>query len=157
MCRYLQVFCMKYLHIPTAVCLTILLYFSRNTYTYLLLYLSLSCCISQEIPTHTYCCICRYLSVFLKKYLHIPTAASATIQLNFKRNTVSVRVFYSASGSAPQPQASSSAPSPLAAAGATYPASSSPPNMSFTLPCTACSAAELSDVLPMALRCSFQR
>ena len=34
MCRYLQVFCMKYLHIPTAVCVTILLYFCKNTCIY---------------------------------------------------------------------------------------------------------------------------
>jgi hypothetical protein len=30
----LQVFCMKYLHIPTAVCVIILLYFCKNTCIY---------------------------------------------------------------------------------------------------------------------------
>jgi hypothetical protein len=34
MCIYVQVFCKKYLHIPTALCVTILLYFARNTCIY---------------------------------------------------------------------------------------------------------------------------
>ncbi len=71
MCQYPAVFCKKYLHIPTAVCVTILLYFSRNTRTYLLLHVSLSCCIFLEIAANTCICMCHYPSVFLSKYVFL--------------------------------------------------------------------------------------
>ncbi len=73
MCHYPAVFYKpeKYLHIPTAVCVTILLYFSRNTSTYLLMYVSLSCCIFQEIAANTCICMCHYTSVFLSKYVFL--------------------------------------------------------------------------------------
>jgi hypothetical protein len=90
MCIYVQVFCKKYLHIPTALCVTILmyfcekyphiptalcvtilLYFARNTCTYLLLYVSLSCCILQEKAANTCICMCQYPSIFLSKYMFL--------------------------------------------------------------------------------------
>ena len=64
--------------IPTDVSVTILLYFEPNTYKYLhgryilkkylLIYVSLSCCICCKIPAHTFICICLY---FLDKYIYI--------------------------------------------------------------------------------------
>ena len=48
--------------IPTAVSVTILLYFDQDTYTYLLLYAP----VLIKIPTHTYCCMRRFLRRFLR-------------------------------------------------------------------------------------------
>ena len=58
--------------IPTAVSVTILLYFDQDTYTYLLLYAP----VLIKIPTHTYCCMRRFLRRFLRGCVAVCAVAS---------------------------------------------------------------------------------
>jgi hypothetical protein len=86
-CRYaIPTWKVSFQEIPsTDVCVTILLYLIQNTCTYLhgryifkkylLMYVSLSCCIWYKIPAHTFICICLYLSVYLLK-IHSHTCRS---------------------------------------------------------------------------------
>jgi hypothetical protein len=70
MCIYVQVFCKKYLHIPTALCVTILLYFARNTCIYCAGFCAGFCAVaSPSARTHR-----RRIAVASPSHRHIASA-----------------------------------------------------------------------------------